>query len=436
MLDTPSGACAAERERFFNADLKEADVAIHDAIASELERQRDGIELIASENMVSEAVLQAQGSVLTNKYAEGYPGRRYYGGCSEVDKVESLAIERVKTLFGAGYANVQPHSGANANQAAFMALGKPGDTVLGMSLAAGGHLTHGAAPNYSGKWFNAVQYGVRQQDGILDYEEMESLARTHRPTIIVAGGSAYPRIIDFARFRRIADEVGAKLMVDMAHFAGLVAAGLYPNPIEYAHIVTSTTHKTLRGPRGGLILTNDEDLAKKINSAVFPGLQGGPLMHVIAAKAVAFGEALKPEFRAYQEAVRRNAEVLAEVLVERGFDIVTGGTDSHLLLVDLRPKKVTGKAAEHALERAGITANKNAIPFDPEKPAITSGVRLGSPAATARGFREAEFRETGEMIDEVLSALAASGGEGDAAVEQAVHARVKALCARFPIYKR
>ncbi|WP_025861852.1 serine hydroxymethyltransferase, partial [Acetobacter papayae] len=325
---------------FFNADLETTDVAIFEAITSELERQRDGIELIASENMVSEAVLQAQGSVLTNKYAEGYPGRRYYGGCSEVDKVESLAIERVKTLFGAGYANVQPHSGANANQAAFMALGKPGDTVLGMSLAAGGHLTHGAAPNYSGKWFNAVQYGVRQQDGMLDYEEMESLAREHRPSIIVAGGSAYPRIIDFARFRRIADEVGAKLMVDMAHFAGLVAAGLYPNPIEYAHIVTSTTHKTLRGPRGGLILTNDEALAKKINSAVFPGLQGGPLMHVIAGKAVAFGEALKPEFRSYQEAVRRNAEVLAEVLVERGFDIVTGGTDSHLLLVDLRPKKV------------------------------------------------------------------------------------------------
>ncbi|GBQ44411.1 serine hydroxymethyltransferase [Acetobacter ghanensis] len=423
-------------DRFFHAPLTQTDPDVASAIAAELTRQQDGIELIASENMASEAVLQAQGSVLTNKYAEGYPGRRYYGGCVEVDKVETLAIERAKTLFGAAFANVQPHSGANANQAAFMAMGKPGDTVLGMSLAAGGHLTHGAAPNYSGKWFNAVQYGVRQQDGVLDYEQMEALAREHKPSIIVAGGSAYPRIIDFARFRRIADEVGALLMVDMAHFAGLVAAGLYPNPLEYADIVTSTTHKTLRGPRGGLILTNGEALAKKINSAVFPGLQGGPLMHVIAGKAVAFGEALRPEFKEYQKAVQKNAAVLAEVLVERGFDIVTGGTDSHLLLVDLRPKKVTGKAAEQALERAGITANKNAIPFDPEKPAITSGVRLGSPAATARGFREEEFRQVGEMIDEVLTALAASGGEGDAAVEKAVHERVKALCARFPIYSR
>lgn len=423
-------------DRFFHAPLTQTDPDVASAIAAELTRQQDGIELIASENMASEAVLQAQGSVLTNKYAEGYPGRRYYGGCVEVDKVETLAIERAKTLFGAAFANVQPHSGANANQAAFMAMGKPGDTVLGMSLAAGGHLTHGAAPNYSGKWFNAVQYGVRQQDGILDYDQMESLAREHKPSIIVAGGSAYPRIIDFARFRRIADEVGALLMVDMAHFAGLVAAGLYPNPLEYADIVTSTTHKTLRGPRGGLILTNSEALAKKINSAVFPGLQGGPLMHVIAGKAVAFGEALRPEFKEYQKAVQKNAAVLAEVLVERGFDIVTGGTDSHLLLVDLRPKKVTGKAAEQALERAGITANKNAIPFDPEKPAITSGVRLGSPAATARGFREAEFRQVGEMIDEVLTALAASGGEGDTVVENAVHERVKALCARFPIYTR
>ncbi len=423
-------------DRFFHAPLTQTDPDVASAIAAELTRQQDGIELIASENMASEAVLQAQGSVLTNKYAEGYPGRRYYGGCVEVDKVETLAIERAKTLFGAAFANVQPHSGANANQAAFMAMGKPGDTVLGMSLAAGGHLTHGAAPNYSGKWFNAVQYGVRQQDGMLDYEQMESLAREHKPSIIVAGGSAYPRIIDFARFRRIADEVGALLMVDMAHFAGLVAAGLYPNPLEYADIVTSTTHKTLRGPRGGLILTNSEALAKKINSAVFPGLQGGPLMHVIAGKAVAFGEALRPEFKEYQKAVQKNAAVLAEVLVERGFDIVTGGTDSHLLLVDLRPKKVTGKAAEQALERAGITANKNAIPFDPEKPAITSGVRLGSPAATARGFREEEFRQVGEMIDEVLTALAASGGEGDAVVENAVHERVKALCARFPIYAR
>ncbi|MFT8517660.1 MAG: serine hydroxymethyltransferase, partial [Acetobacter persici] len=328
-------------DRFFHAPVTKTDPDVAAALASELKRQQDGIELIASENMVSEAVLQAQGSVLTNKYAEGYPGRRYYGGCSEVDKIETLAIERVKTLFGAGFANVQPHSGANANQAAFMALSKPGDTVLGMSLAAGGHLTHGAAPNYSGKWFNAVQYGVRKEDGLLDYEEMERLARETKPTLIVAGGSAYPRIIDFARFRRIADEVGAFLMVDMAHFAGLVAAGLYPNPLEHAHVVTSTTHKTLRGPRGGLILTNDEALAKKINSAVFPGLQGGPLMHVIAGKAVAFGEALEPEFKEYQKAVQKNANVLAEVLVERGFDIVTGGTDSHLLLVDLRPKKVT-----------------------------------------------------------------------------------------------
>ncbi|WP_010668403.1 serine hydroxymethyltransferase, partial [Acetobacter aceti] len=412
----------------------EVDAEVAAAIASEFERQRDGIELIASENMVSEAVLQAQGSVLTNKYAEGYPGRRYYGGCSEVDKVEVLAIERAKQMFGAGFANVQPHSGANANQAAFMSVVAPGDTVLGMSLAAGGHLTHGAAPNYSGKWFNAVQYGVRKEDGYLDYEEMESLAREHKPKLIVAGSSAYPRIIDFARFRKIADEVGAFLMVDMAHFAGLVAAGLYPSPIPHADIVTTTTHKTLRGPRGGLILTNNEALAKKINSAVFPGLQGGPLMHVIAAKAVAFGEALKPEFKEYQKAVAANAKVLGETLVARGFDLVTGGTDSHLLLVDLRPKKVTGKIAEKALERAGITANKNAVPFDPEKPAITSGIRLGSPAATARGFREAEFRQVGEMIDEVLTALAAAGGEGDAAVENAVHERVKALCAKFPIY--
>ncbi|MBR2124085.1 MAG: serine hydroxymethyltransferase [Acetobacter sp.] len=419
---------------FFCASLSEQDPAVASAVEAELKRQQEGIELIASENIVSAAVLAAQGSVLTNKYAEGYSGRRYYGGCVEVDKVETLAIERVKQLFGAAYANVQPHSGANANQAAFMAMGKPGDCVLGMSLASGGHLTHGAAPNYSGKWFNAVQYGVRRQDGFLDYEEMERLAREHRPKIIIAGGSAYPRIIDFARFRYVADEVGAYLMVDMAHFAGLVAAGLYPNPMEHAHIVTSTTHKTLRGPRGGLILTNDADLSKKINSAVFPGLQGGPLMHVIAAKAVAFGEALQPDFHTYQAAVKKNAAVLAEVLVERGFDIVTGGTDSHLLLVDLRPKKVTGKAAEAALERAGMTANKNAIPFDPEKPTVTSGIRLGSPAATTRGFREEEFRQIGVMIDEVLTALAHSGGEGDSAVEHAVHTRVRELCARFPIY--
>lgn len=422
-------------QSYFRAPLSERDPVVAGMIAGELERQRDGIELIASENMVSQAVLDAQGSVLTNKYAEGYPGRRYYGGCVEVDKVEALAIERVKTLFGAGFANVQPHSGANANQAAFMALVSPGDTILGMSLAAGGHLTHGAAPNYSGKWFNAVQYGVRREDGLLDYEEMERLARAERPKLIVAGGSAYPRVIDFARFRAIADEVGAYLMVDMAHFAGLVAAGLYPSPVPHAHVVTSTTHKTLRGPRGGLTLTNDADLAKKINSAVFPGLQGGPLMHVIAGKAVAFGEALQPEFRTYQEAVAANANALAETLLARGFDIVTGGTDSHLLLVDLRPKKVTGRAAERALERAGITANKNAVPFDPEKPAVTSGIRLGSPAATARGFGVAEFRAIGEMIDEVLTAVAEKGDEGCTETEQAVHEKVKALCARFPIYR-
>ncbi|GCE89534.1 serine hydroxymethyl transferase [Komagataeibacter diospyri] len=431
----PDPISQTDLKQFFRAPLTQADPDVAAIIDAELVRQRDGIELIASENMVSAAVMAAQGSVLTNKYAEGYPGRRYYGGCVEVDKVETLAIERVKTMFGAEFANVQPHSGANANQAAFMAMVKPGDTVMGMSLAAGGHLTHGAAPNYSGKWFNAVQYGVRKEDGLLDYEEMERLARAEKPKLIVAGGSAYPRIIDFARFRAIADEVGAYLMVDMAHFAGLVAAGLYPSPVPHAHVVTSTTHKTLRGPRGGLILTNDADLAKKINSAVFPGLQGGPLMHVIAAKAVAFGEALRPDFRTYQEAVANNARVLAETLVQSGFDIVTGGTDCHLILVDLRPKGVTGRAAERALERAGITANKNAIPFDPEKPAVTSGIRLGSPAATARGFGEEEFREVGRMIDDVLTALAKTPGEeGCATTEQAVHERVKALCARFPIY--
>lgn len=420
---------------FFHDDLQKIDPEIAEALKSELTRQQTGIELIASENIVSKAVLQAQGSVLTNKYAEGYPNRRYYGGCHEVDKAETLAIERVKKLFNAGFANVQPHSGANANQAAFMALIKPGDTVLGMSLAAGGHLTHGAAPNYSGKWFNAVQYGVRKQDGVLDYEELESLAQSEKPKLIIAGGSAYPRIIDFARIRKVADEVGAMFMVDMAHFAGLVAAGLYPNPMEYAHIVTSTTHKTLRGPRGGLILTNDADIAKKVNSAVFPGLQGGPLMHVIAAKAVAFGEALRPDFKIYQQAVIENAQALAATLVQQGFDIVTGGTDSHLLLVDLRPKKVTGKAAEQSLERAGITANKNAVPFDPEKPAITSGIRLGSPAATTRGFGTEEFVQIGLMIDEVLTALADVGEGGDnSAAEQAVLKKVHAMCQKFPIY--
>ena len=383
---------------------------------------------------MSAAVLEAQGSVLTNKYAEGYPGRRYYGGCVYVDMAEELAIARAKQLFGCEFANVQPHSGAQANQAVFLALCKPGDTVLGMSLAAGGHLTHGAAPNLSGKWFHAVQYGVRHEDGILDYEELEQLARTSRPKLIIAGGSAYPRVIDFCRIRRVADEIGAYFMVDMAHFAGLVAADQFPSPLPHAHVVTTTTHKTLRGPRGGMILSNDPELGKKINSAVFPGLQGGPLMHVIAGKAAAFGEALRPEFRAYQKAVRDNARILAETLKEQGLDIVSGGTDCHLLLVDLRPKHVTGKAAEASLERALITANKNAIPYDPEKPTITSGVRLGSPAATTRGFGAAEFREIGLMINDVLEPLGRSNDGTNAAAEAAVGARVRALCARFPIY--
>lgn len=426
---TPAGTA-----RFFSASLADSDPALADAIGRELHRQVDGIELIASENIVSAAVLEAQGSVLTNKYAEGYPGRRYYGGCAEVDVAETLAIERAKQLFGCEYANVQPHSGAQANQAVFLALLQPGDTVLGMSLAAGGHLTHGAAPNLSGKWFNAVQYGVRQEDGLLDYEELERLAREHRPKLIIAGGSAYPRTIDFPRIRRVADEVGAFFMVDMAHFAGLVAAELHPSPVPHAHVTTTTTHKTLRGPRGGMILSNDPDLGRKLNSAVFPGLQGGPLMHVIAAKAVAFGEALRPEFRAYGRAVIDNARVLAETLMEQGCDIVTGGTDSHLLLVDLRPKRVTGKAAEASLERARMTANKNAIPFDPAKPAITSGIRLGTPAATTRGFGTAEFREVGNMIVQVLDGLSRSNDGGNDAVEQEVGARVQALCARFPMY--
>ena len=420
--------------RFFHAPLAESDPALAEAIGRELHRQCDGIELIASENIVSAAVLEAQGSVLTNKYAEGYPGRRYYGGCAEVDVAERLAIERACQLFGCTYANVQPHSGAQANQAVFLALLQPGDTVLGMSLAAGGHLTHGAAPNLSGKWFNAVQYGVRREDGLLDYEELERLARQHRPRLIIAGGSAYPRVIDFPRIRRVADEVGAFFMVDMAHFAGLVAADLYPSPVPHAHVTTTTTHKTLRGPRGGMILSNDPDLGKKLNSAVFPGLQGGPLMHVVAAKAVAFGEALRPEFRRYGRAVIDNARVLAETLLEQGCDIVTGGTDSHLLLVDLRPKNVSGKAAEASLERANITANKNAIPFDPAKPAVTSGIRLGSPAATTRGFGTAEFREVGHMIAEVLDGLSRSNDGTNEPAERAVGARVQALCARFPMY--
>ena len=425
---------AASTTRFFSAPLADTDPELAAAIRSEMVRQQDGIELIASENIVSAAVLEAQGSVLTNKYAEGYPGRRYYGGCVFVDVAETLAIERAKQLFGCAFANVQPHSGAQANQAVFLALLQPGDTILGMSLAAGGHLTHGAAPNLSGKWFRPVQYGVRKDDGLLDYEELEHLARTEKPRMIIAGGSAYPRFIDFPRIRKVADEVGAYFMVDMAHFAGLVAAGLFPSPLPHAHVVTTTTHKTLRGPRGGMVLSNDLELGKKINSAVFPGLQGGPLMHVIAGKAAAFGEALKPEFRAYQKAVQDNARVLAETLKQRGLDIVSGGTDSHLMLVDLRPKRVTGKAAEASLERAHMTANKNAIPFDPEKPAVTSGVRLGSPAATTRGFGTEEFRQIGLMIDEVLEGLGRSNDGGNAAVEQAVGARVKELCARFPLY--
>ena len=431
---------ATSLQRFFTAPLAETDSELAAVIGAELERQQDGIELIASENMVSAAVLEAQGSVLTNKYAEGYPGRRYYGGCVNVDVAERLAIERACKLFDCTFANVQPHSGAQANHAVFLALLSPGDTILGMSLAAGGHLTHGAAPNLSGKWFRAVQYGVRQEDGLLDYEQLETLARTERPKLIIAGGSAYPRFIDFARIRRVADEVGAWFMVDMAHFAGLVAAGLFPSPLPHAHVVTTTTHKTLRGPRGGMVLSSDpttgtEAIGRKINSAVFPGLQGGPLMHVIAGKAAAFAEALRPEFRAYQKSVVENAKVLAATLAEQGLAIVTGGTDSHLMLVDLRPKHVTGKAAEASLERAHITANKNAIPFDPAKPAVTSGVRLGSPAATTRGFGAAEFREVGLMITEVLDALGRSNDGTNDAAEAAVGARVQALCARFPIYR-
>ena len=425
----------ASISRFFNAPLAETDPDLAAAIGRELGRQQDGIELIASENIVSRAVLEAQGSVLTNKYAEGYPGKRYYGGCAAVDVAEELAIARAKELFGCAFANVQPHSGAQANQAVFLALLNAGDTILGMSLAAGGHLTHGAAPNLSGKWFDAVQYGVKREDGTLDYEELERLARERKPKLIIAGGSAYPRFIDFARIRKVADEVGAYFMVDMAHFAGLVAAGIFPSPVPHAHVVTTTTHKTLRGPRGGMILSNDLDLGKKINSAVFPGLQGGPLMHVIAAKAVAFGEALRPEFRAYQKALADNAKVLAETLVEGGLDIVTGGTDCHLMLVDLRPKNVTGKAAEASLERAHMTANKNAIPFDPAKPAVTSGIRLGTPAATTRGFGPDEFRMVGRFIVEVLDGLSASNDGDNAAVEAAVGAKVLELCARFPIYR-
>ncbi len=426
---------ATRNPGFFTQELSDRDPEIFGAIKGELGRQRDEIELIASENIVSRAVMQAQGSVLTNKYAEGYPGRRYYGGCEWVDVVENLAIERAKQLFGCGYANVQPHSGSQANQGVFTALLTPGDTIMGMNLASGGHLTHGARPNQSGKWFNAVQYGVRKQDSLLDYDEVARLAQEHQPKLIIAGGSAIPRQIDFARFREIADSVGAILMVDMAHFAGLVAAGLHPSPFPHADVATTTTHKTLRGPRGGMILTNDEAIAKKVNSAIFPGIQGGPLEHVIAAKAVAFGEALRPDFKDYAAAVIRNAQVLAETLMKGGLDIVTGGTDTHLMLVDLRPKGVKGNETEAALGRANITCNKNGIPFDPEKPTVTSGVRLGTPAGTTRGFGEDEFRQIGQMIVEVIDGLAANGADGNAEVEARVKARVAELCARFPIYE-
>ena len=420
-------------ETFFSTSLAERDADVFAAVSKELKRQQDQIELIASENIVSRAVLEAQGSVLTNKYAEGYPGKRYYGGCEYVDVVEQLAIDRACKLFGCQFANVQPSSGSQANQGVFMALVQPGDTIMGMSLAAGGHLTHGAAPNQSGKWFKAVQYGVRLQDALVDFDEVEQLAKEHKPKLIIAGGSAYPRVIDFARFRKIADEVGALFMVDMAHFAGLVAGGQYPNPFPHAHVVTTTTHKPLRGPRGGMILTNDEAIAKKINSAIFPGIQGGPLMHVIAGKAVAFGEALQPEFKAYAGQVVANARALAETLVRRGLAIVSGGTDSHLMLVDLRPKKLTGKAAEASLERAGMTCNKNGIPFDPEKPTITSGIRLGTPAATTRGFGVEEFKKVGELIGDVLDGLAANPDDNSAA-EAKARAEVAELCRRFPIY--
>ena len=418
---------------FFNRVLSD-DPLIANALAAEMRRQDEGIELIASENIVSPAVLAAQGSVLTNKYAEGYPGRRYYGGCAQMDVVETAAIERATQLFGCGFANVQPHSGAQANAAVLMALVKPGDVILGMSLDAGGHLTHGAKPTLSGKWFQAIQYGVRRQDGLLDYEEVGRLAREHRPKLIIAGGSAIPRQIDFARFRAIADEVGALLMVDMAHFAGLVAGGVHPSPFPHAHVATTTTHKTLRGPRGGMILTNDEALAKKFNSAVFPGMQGGPLMHVIAAKAVAFGEALRPDFKDYAAQVVANAKALGEGLMARGHDLVTGGTDTHLVLLDLRRTGLTGKAAEATLERAGLTCNKNGIPYDPLPPAQTSGIRLGSPAATTRGFREVEFRQVATLIADVLAGLVANPDDNSAA-ETVARTDVEALCARFPLYR-
>jgi glycine hydroxymethyltransferase len=425
---------AAPQSGFFSATIADGDREVADAIGKELGRQQHEIELIASENIVSKAVLEAAGSVLTNKYAEGYPGRRYYGGCQFVDIVEQLAIDRAKKLFSCGFANVQPHSGSQANQGVFMALAHPGDTILGLSLAAGGHLTHGSPVNQSGKWFKAVSYMVRPDTHRIDMDEVYKLALEHKPRIIIAGGSAYPRHIEFADFRAIANEVGAYLMVDMAHFAGLVAGGVHPSPFPHAHVVTTTTHKTLRGPRGGMILTNEEDIAKKINSAIFPGIQGGPLMHVIAAKAVAFGEALRPEFKVYAKNVIENCKAMGEVLVNSGFALVSGGTDTHLILVDLRPKKLTGKDSEKALERAHITCNKNGVPFDPEKPMVTSGIRLGAPAGTTRGFGVAEFQEIGRMIAEVLDGLANNGEAGNAEVENKVKAQAIDLCTRFPIY--
>ena len=423
-----------EQNTFFESSVAERDPAIAKVIGLELSRQQTQIELIASENIVSQAVLETQGSILTNKYAEGYPGKRYYGGCEHVDIAEELAIDRARQLYDCAYANVQPNSGSQANQAVMQALIKPGDTILGMSLAAGGHLTHGAKPNQSGKWFNAVQYGVRESDHLIDFDEVEALAKEHKPKLIIAGGSAYPRVIDFARFREIADSVGAYLLVDMAHISGLVASGAHPSPLEHAHVVTTTTHKTLRGPRGGLILSNHEDLGKKFNSAIFPGIQGGPLMHVIAAKAVAFGEALEPDFKTYMQQVVANAKALADTLIGHGFDIVSGGTDNHLVLVDLRPKGVTGNVAEAALERAFITCNKNGIPFDPQPPTITSGVRLGTPAATTRGFGVAEFQKVGDLMAEVLEAVAQANGEPAPEAEANVRQQVEALCKRFPIY--
>ena len=435
MSTNPAALREVQPDGFFTRSLEDADPAVFAGVRHELAREQHQIELIASENIVSRAVLEAQGSVFTNKYAEGYPGKRYYQGCAPSDEVEQLAIDRAKRLFGCGFANVQPHSGAQANGAVMLALTKPGDTIMGLSLAAGGHLTHGAKAAMSGKWYNAVQYGVRRDDHLIDFDQVEGLAKEHRPTLIIAGGSAYPRTIDFARFRAIADEVGAMFMVDMAHFAGLVAGGVHPTPFGHAHVVTTTTHKTLRGPRGGMVMTDDEAIAKKVNSAVFPGLQGGPLMHVIAAKAVAFGEALEPGFKSYAKAVVANAKVLAARLKERGADLVAGGTDTHLALVDLSPLGVTGRDADEALERAAITCNKNGIPFDPLPPVKTSGIRIGSPAGTTRGFGPAEFRDIGDMIADVLEGLRRKGEDGDAAVEAQVKRRVRALCERFPIYE-